>query len=384
MITTLAVSGYRSLRELVVPVGRLTIVTGANGSGKSSLYRALRLLAEAAQGRLVGTLAAEGGLSSTLWAGPQTIGHSVRAGLHPVQGTVRKGPVSLRLGFAGDEYGYAIDLGLPSPGHPFPLDPAIKLEAMWTGPMLGRANRFAERHGPLVRLRRASDGTWREVMTNLSPFDSMVTHCADPDDGAELFSTRERMRNWRFYDALRTDPEAPARRPQVMTYTPVLAGDGADLAAAIATIQAIGDVAALEDAVEHAFPGARLEIGAGNGGPGLLLHQHGLLRPLGVAELSDGTLRYLLLLAALLSPRPPDLMVLNEPEASLHPSLMPPLARLLAAASRRCQIVVVSHNQDLIEALRIEGDPEQVRLHKELGETVVPELDAPRWAWPKR
>lgn len=384
MITTLAVSGYRSLRELVVPIGRLTIVTGANGSGKTSLYRSMRLLAEAAQGRLVATLAAEGGLTSTLWAGPQTIGRSVRSGLHPVQGTVRKGPVSLRLGFAGDEYGYAIDLGLPSPDHPFPLDPAIKLEAMWTGPQLGRVNSFAERHGPHVRLRRAGDGTWRDVMTNLSAFDSMVTHCADPDDGAELFTTRERMRNWRFYDALRTDPDAPARRPQVMTYTPVLAGNGADLAAAIATIHAIGDVAALEDAVEHAFPGARLEIGAGGAGPGLLLHQHGLLRPLGVAELSDGTLRYLLLLAALLSPRPPDLMVLNEPEASLHPSLMPPLARLLAAASRRCQIVVVSHNQDLIEALRTEADAEQVRLHKEFGETMAPDLDAPRWVWPKR
>jgi predicted ATPase len=383
LITTLAVSGYRSLRDLVVPLGSLTIVTGANGSGKTSLYRSLRLLAEAAQGRLVAALAAEGGLSSTLWAGPEAIGRGVRAGIHPVQGTARKGAVSLRLGISGDEYGFAIDLGLPSPGHPFPLDPAIKLEAMWTGEVLGRASLFAERRGPHVRLRRARDGAWRDAMTNLSPFDSMVTNCADPEDGAELLSTRERMRNWRFYDALRTDPDAPARRPGVLTYTPVLSGNGADLAAAIATVEAIGDAAALQDAVEHAFPGSRLETGPEARG-GLLLHQHGLLRPLGSAELSDGTLRYLLLLAALLSPRPPELMVLNEPEASLHPSLMPALARLLAASSRHCQIVVVSHNEALIGALRSEGDASSVRLHKELGETVAPDLDAPRWAWPKR
>jgi predicted ATPase len=383
LITTLAVSGYRSLRDLIVPLGRLTIVTGANGSGKTSLYRSLRLLAEAAQGRLVATLAAEGGLTSTLWAGPEAIGRSVRSGFHPVQGTARKKPVSLRLGFSGDEYGYAIDLGLPTPLHPFPLDPAIKLEAMWTGELLGRANLFAERRGPLVRLRRAADGIWRDMMANLSPFDSMVMHCADPEDGAELLATRERLRNWRFYDALRTDPDAPARRPQVMTYTPVLGGDGGDLAAALATINAIGDVAALEAAVEHAFPGSRLETGPGDRG-GLLLHQHGLLRPLGPAELSDGTLRYLLLVAALLSPRPPELMVLNEPEASLHPSLMPSLAQLLAAASRRCQIVVVSHNEGLIEALQSEGDVAAVRLHKDFGETAAPDLDAPRWAWPKR
>ncbi len=66
MITTLAIHGYRSLRDLVLPLGRVTVVTGANGTGKSSLYRAVRLLADAAQGRLVAALAAEGGLPSTL------------------------------------------------------------------------------------------------------------------------------------------------------------------------------------------------------------------------------------------------------------------------------------------------------------------------------
>ena len=108
------------------------------------------------------------------------------------------------------------------------------------------------------------------------------------------------------------------------------------------------------------------------------------LRPLGVAELSDGTLRYLLLVAALLSPRPPELMVLNEPEASIHPSLMPSLARLLATASARCQIVVVSHSEALIGALRSDGSTTSVQLQKDLGETVAPDVDAPRWVWPKR
>ena len=290
--------------------------------------------------------------------------------------------MSLRLGFSGGGHGFAIDLGMPGPTHPFPFDPAIKLEAMWTGDVLGRSNLFAERRGSHVRLRRTADGTWRDVATALSPFDSMVTQCAEPLEGAELLGARERMRDWRFYDALRTDPDAPARRPGIMTYTPVLGGDGADLAAAIATIEAIGDGAALVDAVEHAFPGSRLETGGSRGD--LLLHQHGLLRPLGPAEWSDGTLRYLLLTAALLSPRPPDLMVLNEPEASLHPSLMPSLARLLVEASRNGQIVVVSHNEALIAAIDREGYAVSVRLQKEFGETVAPDADRPSWIWPKR
>lgn len=71
MLNTLAVSGYRSLRDFVVPLDRLNLVTGPNGSGKSNLYRALRLLAETAQGHVIPSLARGGGLQSTLWAGPE-------------------------------------------------------------------------------------------------------------------------------------------------------------------------------------------------------------------------------------------------------------------------------------------------------------------------
>ncbi|WP_298133794.1 AAA family ATPase, partial [Micropruina sp.] len=57
MITTLAVHGYRSLRDVVLPLERLTVVTGANGVGKSNLYRAFQLLADTASGRFIGSIA---------------------------------------------------------------------------------------------------------------------------------------------------------------------------------------------------------------------------------------------------------------------------------------------------------------------------------------
>jgi len=136
MIETLAVSGYRSIRNLVLPLGRLNLITGANGSGKSNLYRALHLLADAAQNTVVASLAREGGLPSTLWAGPEEIGRSVRQGEFAVEGTVRKKVISLKLGFAGQPYGYCIDLGYPPPAQAaFALDPAIKHECIWHGPV---------------------------------------------------------------------------------------------------------------------------------------------------------------------------------------------------------------------------------------------------------
>jgi predicted ATPase len=211
----------------------------------------------------------------------------------------------------------------------------------------------------------------------------MMTHCADPQDALELLLLRERMKDWRFYDQLRTDRDAPARRPQIGTYTPVLAGDGADLAAAIQTVIEIGDPAELQETVADAFPGARLAVVERDGYFELEMKQHGLLRPLKAPELSDGTLRYLLLVAALLSPRPPQLMILNEPESSLHPDLLVPLARLIAAAATRSQIIVVSHAANLVTALRREGGRELL-LEKQLSETVVTENEAPAWTWPSR
>jgi predicted ATPase len=217
MITKVAISGYRSLRDVKLALGALNVVTGPNGSGKSSLYRALRLLANVAQGRIIQSLAGEGGLHSTLWAGPESFARSVKRGEHPVQGTVRKASVSLKLGFAGDDYGYAIDLGLPiASSSAFARDPEIKVEAQWTGELLGRSNTFALRNGPSVRI-RGDTGEWRQVFHHLAPFDSMMTHCGDPRDAIELLLLRERMRDWRFYDHFRTDRDALARRPQVGT-----------------------------------------------------------------------------------------------------------------------------------------------------------------------
>ena len=390
MIRTVAVQGYRSLRELVLPLGQLSVITGANGSGKSSVYRSLRLLADVAQNAVVASLAREGGLPSTFWAGPETIARSVRQGTHAVEGLAKRNVASLKLGFGSDTYGYSIDLGYPPPPPPatmFELDPRVKRECIWHGPVYRKASALVDRRNNFVWLSTTRDEEPVFLTQHLADTDSMLASVADPQRAPEMLAVREAVRGWRFYDQFRTDSESPARAAQIGTWTPILHHDGNNLAAALQTIMEIRSDEALATTLEDAFPGSRLYVESRNGRFDLQLQQHGLLRPLSAAELSDGTLRYLLWTAALLTPRPPELMVLNEPETSLHPDLLPALARLILAAAAHTQIIVVSHAQKLIEILT--SVPVCTRLHllKDIGETTLEGttlFNKPKWDWPAR
>src|SRR4051812_1794017 len=232
MLTTLAVENYRSLRRGGVAPPRPDVVTGANGAGKASPFPALPLLADASRNGAVAALAREGGLQSTLWAGPEHVRKD-----RPVQGTVRTGPVALRMGFASEDYGYAVDFGLPVPTNgvrnepsAFNLDPEIKHESLWAGPFLRPAALLMERGGAGARI-RDNDVTWQDAGHHLPPFASMLSEFADPQRAPELLALRERMRTWRFSDHLPTASEAPARQAQIGPRTPILDPEGASLAA---------------------------------------------------------------------------------------------------------------------------------------------------------
>jgi hypothetical protein len=135
---------------------------------------------------------------------------------------------------------------------------------------------------------------------------SALAEFAHPGQLSEPVAVRDRLRGWRFYDGFRVDADAPARRV-----------GGRD-----------------RRVVRPAGASARC------------------VAPDALGELSDGTLRFLLWAAALLSPEPPSLMVLNEPETSLHPDLVQPLATLIRAAGAVTQVLVITDSNALLGDLR--------------------------------
>ncbi|MBZ4399008.1 AAA family ATPase [Myxococcus faecalis] len=356
-ITRLQISGYRSVRRLSMELGPMNVIVGANGSGKTNLYRALYLLSVAAEGRLARTLAEEGGTPSVLWAGPR----------------MAKKPVRLSVQVELGELAYELTCGIvppvPKMPDPFRLDPEVKTEHLWalSG---GRKVVLMERKDRTAFMRDA-DGKRVVFPTHLWSAESVLDQLGEPHRFPRLSEVQRTFASWRFYHHFRTDPDAPMRHPRVGVRTPVLAHDGADLAAALMTILDIGDDRALDQGIDDAFPGARLDVRSEEGRFSLFLHMPGLSRPMAAAELSDGTLRYLCLLAALLSPRPPAFLALNEPETSLHPDLLEPLGRLLAKASKTSQVWVTTHAELLARTVASATRCEPVYLVKKDGATQV-------------
>ena len=187
-------------------------------------------------------------------------------GEQPVQGTPRQKAVSLRLGFAGDDFGYAIDLGLPSAVRTVPLATIRRSSASVSGrpvaAAISAAGRSPRTAGEVTRSGRRVDGrhaSARHVRQHDDALRRPAEHAGDAD------AARKHAR-LAFLRSLSDRRAAPARLPQIGTHTPILSHDGADLAAALQTIRQIGDTPALDAASSTPFLAHRSRSRSATGG----------------------------------------------------------------------------------------------------------------------
>ncbi len=344
-VQSLTVEGFRSVRGLDVRFENVNLITGPNGCGKSNLFNAFRLLKAAVEGRLGEAIAEQGGMQSILWAGPR-----------------QEGPVRMKLTVASDPFEYSVELGLrPASEQPlFPLDPQIKHEVIKLGGAV-----MVDRKSSAARMK--SLNTEGELRTDLVDSESVFSQVRDPEKYSYLYLFREIVERWAFYHDFRTDPASPIRQPALATYPRRLKEDGSNLAPTLFLAFARGEAERLREILSATFPGTTVYAEEGN----LSLEVEGINRPMSPKELSDGTLKFLCLAAACFSVHSPPLIAFNEPENSLSPAAIEPLADMLAFAAQHSQLWITTHSAPLTKALVNRLACRPIRLDKREGETVL-------------
>ncbi|MFJ7355308.1 AAA family ATPase [Phyllobacterium sp. NPDC097923] len=370
-LISLSATGYRSLQSIRLDIRQLAVFVGENGVGKSNLYRAMQMIKAAAEGTLSYEIAREGGMQSALWTGkrkPGPVRMIFSASFDDDEEAIRTGH-AVRTGFAPS---YSIEIGLRPPvAAGFAFEPQIKEESL-TIDSGRRPVEMMGRKGPAVFAR---DDGGRRIEHPVRLLDSETALAALGSAGRypEIGDLRATILGWRFYHGFRTDRDSPVRQPALAITAPMLDEDGRNLAAVFATLVHIrGDTTDLDHCIASALGGAVLDVPVPGETAtfGLQMPEfpQRIFRP---EELSDGQIRFLALAGALLSYRLPGLIALNEPETSLHPSMLPALAEMIANAAERTQVWVVTHSRILADEIEARTGARALTVVRDHGATTI-------------
>ena len=357
----LCIQGFRRLHDVRFPLRPLSVMIGANGTGKTSVLNVLSLLADSAQGKLSEAITDLSGLTSVLTydkADELHLGISMTVPGHE--------PLEYSLGLQPQGVSYVISEEKLSPQRLRQPPPFLHIDS----------------HGPDIKYfeadqKRLVRPNWehKPLETSLSQVPKMFR---EPED------FRNRLSSSTFYHVLNVDPRSPVRLPQPMRPATLPGRNGEELVSCLFYLREAerSRFEAIEDALRTAFPRFdRLDFPPVAAGTlALAWRETGFSHPLYMHQLSEGTLRFLWLATLLQSPGLTALTLLDEPEVSLHPELLSLLADLLREASTRTQIIVATHSDRLIRFLQ----PKEIVLMDSTDEgmstlTWADELDLDEW-----
>jgi predicted ATPase len=347
-ILNLHVEGFRSLKSVDWSPGDLNVVIGPNGSGKSNLLRVLELLSASARKELAESLQSAGGIRSILWDGQAD---AIEFGLRPSP--------EPELEAQRCELEYRVRL--------MPIGKAsaysVQNEVLFND-YLVRAGKqkdpfkFLEREKLMAKIFDEENHALVAPEDSVLEEETLLSIAAGPfSRNRVLTQFQEQLANWTIYQYLDVGQNAIIRQPAVTRLEKRIESDGQNLISVLHTlytgdrdfkreINAAMKAAFGDDFEELIFPPAadqRIQ---------LRVRWKSLRREQSAADLSDGTLRFLFLLTLLAGPDPPPLVVIDEPETGLHPSMLPIVAEYAVDAARRTQIILTTHSPQFLDAFR--------------------------------
>ncbi len=327
------IQGFRSLKHVVWEPSNLNVLIGPNGSGKSNTLDALKLLSAAASGEFQKLISKWRGLPALTWNGSmEPMSFSLNGRLLSIldelcDTDLMKSHYDYRLVVGKGAYSGGCEVWEES------LAARQDERVQWLLRIPGDQPKVSERFG-------------NEINT---PGLGVQT-----GDGRRE-AVRMVMARWRFYQGVPVERDAEIRRSAEARRAEFVSEDGSDLISVLHTLYTENSDfrAAIDDAMragcgddyqELQFPPAedtRIQ---------LRLKWKSLSQAQSAAALSDGIVRFLLLITLFSAPRLPGIIAIDEPEAGLHPSMLPIIAEYAAEASRKSQIILTSHSPEMLSA----------------------------------
>ena len=361
-VTRIAATNFRSLRDVDVPLGPLTVLIGPNGSGKTNVLNVLRFLKVATELDLLDAL--------DEWRGFEHVQRRTRD-TGAVEITVEGRVTRFSSARATDVY-------------------TLKIS---------RARNVLRRHESFLYKRTAGQGRRRRIDVSGTKISFGDEEGASEGPGRTLasgqtlglatlprLSDEEGGEGIRDFEAFLSDlyvlePNVSTARDQARPVRGQLAPDASNLAAALQSL-ARSDAEAfqtLQEDVRRCLPGLREivfeDVGGGSRGVVVRLLEQGVTQPVDLVDASFGTVRLLALLVALHDPRPPRLTAIEEVDHGLHPYALDVLVDRMRAATARTQLLITTHSPTLVNRL----SPSEVVIcdrDPRTGESVIPAVDA--------
>lgn len=325
-LTALKIEGYRPFKELSAQFGRLEVLVGSNGSGKSSLFEFLKFLRNGAREEIPPEIVS-GSIGQQIFftPGPERFRWSAEIDF------AQKHPIRYEGELVGPVGRTHVTFERVTTVSSSRIKPFSFLDVQ-------EQQGFAQELEPQAFLQQKIDlGRSNQLALSTMTNPVLIT----------LYNLREYIRGWRFYSSFKIANEK-IRKSVPIEQEPVLHEDAGNLSSLLHYLMTEHQAAfdELQHYLRATVPGFKSLRVKARGGPGEVIafwEEEGVEGTLSLADLSDGILRLLCWIVICVQPNPPPLICIDEPDQGLHPRTLPVLAGLFEKACQRTQILLATH-----------------------------------------